>query len=113
MTAVEFDIENADDPERARIVADTTRLPQILPELEKEHDRMSVPGGRSEADGRGGVTGIIDAVRSSLGLGGSDGGDEETIAAAERLTDAYAEALQERLEEVGKWSEIRDAHRGR
>jgi hypothetical protein len=107
MTAVEFEIEDADDPDRARIVADTSQLPQILPELEKERGPMGPAGGEG-----GGGGGVFDAVRGALGLGDDDDGAEK-LAAAERLVDEYTDALQDRLEDVGKWDEVRDAYADR
>jgi hypothetical protein len=109
MTAVEFEIEDADDPDRARIVADTSQLPQILPELEKERGPMGPAGGEG---GGGGGGGVFDAIRGALGLGDDDDGAEK-LAAAERLVDEYTDALQDRLEDVGKWDEVRDAYADR
>ncbi|MFB6196474.1 MAG: DUF5799 family protein [Haloplanus sp.] len=106
MTAVEFEIEHAEDPERARIVADTGNLPQIIPELEKVQNQVG-PGGdpTRNDDGEGGV---VDTIRGALGLGGSS--DDEKLDAAERLVDEYADALQRHLEENGKWDDVRDAY---
>lgn len=107
MTATEFEIEHADDAERARIVSNTEKLPQIMPELEEMNQRMSAagPGGSS---GGSPLSGLVDGVRSLLG---SDGAvDEERIEAAERLTQEYAEQLQTRLESRGKWEQVRIAY---
>ena len=106
MTAVEFDIENSNDPEAARIVADTEKLPQIMPELEKI-DRANPMGGREES---GGIGGAISNIKDSLLGGGDDGPDEERVAAAERLTQEYADELQSHLEGKGKWEQVRIAY---
>jgi hypothetical protein len=109
MTAVEFEIEHADDPDRARIVPDTENLPQMIPELEKVQGGMG-PGGPS-GGGRGdGGDGVFDAIRGALGLGGDD--EAERLGAAERLVDEYADALQQRLEDRGKWDDVRDQYAG-
>jgi hypothetical protein len=106
MTAVEFDIEHADDPDRARVVADTESLPQMLPELEKVQQGMpGGAGGQRQADSG---TGVLDAIRGALGMGDDD--DEQRLDAAERLVGEYADALQARLEEKGKWDDVREAY---
>ncbi|MFB6156910.1 MAG: DUF5799 family protein, partial [Haloferacaceae archaeon] len=97
MTATELEIEHADDPERARLVADTENLPQIMPEL--DNVRSQVPGAGAEGDG----SGVVDSLKSALGLGNGD----ERLQAAERLTQEYADELQAHLEEKGKWERVR------
>lgn len=105
MTAIEFEIEDADDPERARIVADTDNLPAIMPELDRVSD-MS-PMGASDS-GSGGSGGVFDSVKNALGFGGGENGiDEEKQEKAEQLATEYAEKLQQHLESKGKWDEIR------
>lgn len=107
MTAVDFEIEDADDPEQARIVADTESLPQMMPELAKVRQGMG-PGGPGAGGGADSGTGVLDAIRGALGMGGDD--DAERLDAAERLVDEYAAALQQRLEEKGTWDEIRQSY---
>ncbi|MFB6102751.1 MAG: DUF5799 family protein [Haloplanus sp.] len=110
MTAVEFEIEHADDPERARIVPDTENLPQIIPELEKVRGQMGPAGGQggqSGSDSDSG-TGVVDAIRGALGIGGSK--EAEKLDAAEQLVGEYADALQQRLEDRDKWDDVRDAY---
>ncbi|QLH83337.1 DUF5799 family protein [Halosimplex pelagicum] len=105
MTAVEFEIENPDDPESARLVANTSKVESIVPELEKvdQASGMAAGGGRPEDDSGG----ILDGVRDALGLGGgSDGIDREQLAAAEEMAQMYAGDLQEKLESKGKWEEV-------
>jgi hypothetical protein len=109
MTAVEFEIEDADDPERARIVADTESLPQMIPELENVQQGTG-PGGAGGQSGADSGTGVLDAIRGALGM--DDGDDAEKLDAAERLVDEYASALQQRLEDEGKWDEVRQSYDG-
>ncbi len=111
MTAAEFEIEHADDPERARIVADTTKLPAIMPELENVRSGMAAMGGPAAGAGSGGGSGggILDSIKGALGLGGDDANDEE-LAAAEALVQEYADRLQEHLEENGTWEQVRIAY---
>jgi hypothetical protein len=112
MTAVEFEIENPGDAERAQIVADTSKVEQVIPELENVRNQMDAMG----AAGGGGQTGgggIFDSVKDALGLGGGAGGgvDQERLDAATRLADEYAGELQQRLESQGKWAQVREAAR--
>ena len=109
MTAIEFDIEHPGDPERARIVADTEKLPQIMPELENVRSQMSQMGG-APGEGGGSGGGIVDSLKGALGLSGSDGPDQDRIDAAERLTQAYADELQTHLESKDKWEQVRVAY---
>jgi hypothetical protein len=117
MTAVELEIEQPEDDERARLVADTEQLPHVVPELENVREGMGAMGAgagaaggdRSGRDGSG--SGVLDSLRGALGLGGDDGPDEEELEAAKRLADAYAEALQRHLEQRGRWAEVRAAAR--
>ncbi|AUX09579.1 hypothetical protein AArcSl_1954 [Halalkaliarchaeum desulfuricum] len=109
MTATELEIEHADDPERARIVANTEKLPSIMPELDNIQDQMAAMGGGA-GGGSGGSGGLFDGIKSALGLGGGTGGvDEERLKAAEQLTQEYADELQALLEEKGRWEQVRIA----
>lgn len=103
MAAVEFEIEGAEDPETARVVADTSQVPQIIPELENVRSQMGGMGG-APGGGSSGGGGVVDSIKGALGLGGDS--DDERLAAAERLTQEYAEELQARLEERGKWTTV-------
>ncbi|MDL5360907.1 DUF5799 family protein [Halalkalicoccus sp. NIPERK01] len=103
MTAAEFEIRDPEDPERAELIADTEKLPQIMPELEKIDAQVGAAsgmGGGGSVDSSGG---LFDSIRGALGLGGSAGGDDEERRAAEALVSEYADRLQGRLEEQGKW----------
>jgi len=104
MTAVEFDVEHPEDPERARIVANTEKLHHVMPELDNISRQMGAMGGAGGGGQSGG--GLLDSLKSSLGFGGG-GHDAEREAAAARLAQEYAEVLQGLLEERGSWEEIR------
>ncbi|WP_434522350.1 DUF5799 family protein [Halorubrum sp. AS12] len=111
MTATELEIENAGDPETARVVADTSSLPAIMPELENLRSQMSGMGGAPGGDSGGSDGGLVDSIKGALGLGGGGGGtSDEELEAAERLVQEYADELQAHLEEVGKWEQVRVAY---
>ncbi|QWC20062.1 DUF5799 family protein [Halorubrum sp. 2020YC2] len=111
MTATELEIENADDPEAARVVADTSSLPAIMPELENLRSQMAGMGGAPGGDAGGSGGGLVDSIKGALGLGGGGGGtSDEELEAAERLVQEYADELQAHLEEVGKWEQVRVAY---
>ncbi|WP_101297500.1 DUF5799 family protein [Halegenticoccus soli] len=113
MTATEFEIENADDPEEARIVADTEKLPQILPELENIRSQVQSMGGGGASSGGGGGSGgggVFGSIKRAFGLGGGGGVDQKRLEAAERLTQEYADELQRHLESKGKWEQVRIAY---
>lgn len=105
MTATEFEIHGAEEPESAEIVANTEKLPQIMPELEKIDAQVQAAGGAGGSAGSSGSSGggILDSVKSALGLGNGGGASDEDRQAAESLVAEYADRLQDRLEEQGKW----------
>ncbi|WP_435118348.1 DUF5799 family protein [Halolamina sp. C58] len=107
MTAAEFEIVDADDPENARIVPNTEKLAGIMPEVEKMEQGMG-PGPGGGSDGGGG--GVFSSVKDALGVGGDDGGEPERIDEAEELLERYAETLQEHLVEKGRWEQVRIAY---
>ena len=110
MTATEFEIENANDAESARIVANTEKVPQIIPELDNIRKQMGAMGGGQHASPSDGG-GIVDSIKGALGFGdGGKQGEQEKLEDAERLTQAYADALQEHLEQKGKWEQVRVAY---
>lgn len=112
MTAVEFDISDPADDERARLVADTSNVGEIMPEVERVAEMQG--GGMAGAGQTDRSGGFLDSVKGALGLGGGGRGggvDEDTVAAAESLVQGYAEELQAYLEDEGRWDEIRTAYR--
>ena len=110
MTATEFEIEHPDDPERARIVANTEKVDQIIPELENVQSGMGAMGGSAAGgNGDGSSGGLVDSIKGALGLGGGNGDShEQKREAAERLTQEYADELQSHLEAQGKWESVRE-----
>jgi len=110
MTATELDIEHADDPEAARLVADTEAVASILPELEavRSQGGPMAMGDASDDDSPG----VVESIKGALGLdtGDDDGIDREQLAAAESLAHAYAEELQHHLESNGDFERIRRAY---
>ncbi len=109
MTAIEFEIEHAADPDRARIVVDDSKLDQIVPELDTIREQVQGMGGGGGPSSGGSTGGVIDGVKNALGLGGGGGtgGDAEKAAAASSLAQEYADQLQERLERKDRWEEVR------
>ncbi|MFB6133595.1 MAG: DUF5799 family protein [Halanaeroarchaeum sp.] len=112
MTATEFEIESAGDPDTARIVANTDALDSIMPELDSVDQQMQALGGGAGSPGKSGGAGsigsIVDRVRTAFGLGAeSSGSDEDRRAEATKLVDEYASALQRHLESTGRWEEVR------
>jgi hypothetical protein len=113
MTATEFEIENAENPETARIVAQTEKLPQIMPELDEMSEQMGgMPGGPGGGGGGsgGGLSGAISGIKDAILGGGGSGVDEQRLTAAEDLTQEYADTLQTHLEQRGKWEQVRLAY---
>jgi hypothetical protein len=109
MTAVEFEIEHPEDPEKARLVADTSKVEHVVPEMEKIQNEMGGMPGGSGGGGGGSSGGLLGSVRDALGLGGDDGPDvEATVNRADDLTGEYARMLQDRLEDQGKWERVRE-----
>ncbi|WP_435318691.1 DUF5799 family protein [Haloarchaeobius sp. TZWSO28] len=109
MSAIEFEIENPENPEEARIVANDEKLSAIIPELEKISQQMQgmggAPGGSGGSSGGGG--GLFDSVKNALGMGGGGKKREaERTEAASKLASEYAETLQAHLESKGKWASV-------
>lgn len=110
MTATEFEIEHPDDPERARIVANTEKVEQILPELENVRSQVGAMGGAPGPESEGGSGGgIVDSIKGALGMGGGGGSSDAEREAAEELTREYARELQSELESKGRWESVRQA----
>jgi hypothetical protein len=115
MTATDLDMENADDPETARIVADTENVATIIPELESIRAQTASMAGQPGGDSQQSGGGFFESVKRVLGVGGEDRDkddavDPEKLAAAERLTQEYAEALQAHLKDNGSFEQARAAY---
>ena len=101
MTAVNFEIENPGTPADAELVADTSKLPSIMDEIDRMGSQGPMGGGQA---GNQRSDGIVSGVLSTLGLG--DSGNDEMRETAEQLAEEYAEKLQAKLVEGGRWSKI-------
>lgn len=106
MTAVTFEIENPRTPEDAELVADTSRLSAMMDEIERVGGQSPVGGGSVASQGGdpGGSNGFLDGILSTLGMGG--GSDERVREEAEDLAAEYADALQAKLIERGRWNAV-------
>lgn len=110
MTATRFEIEQSADPESAELVADTSDLESMMPEIEKVANMgpMGTPQSKSVDSG-----GVLESILGSLGLGSgtsvSGGVDEDKLDAAEELVAQYAAELQGHLEAEGRWETVREA----
>ncbi len=107
MTAVEFEIENPDDPETAELVANTEQVKHIIPELENLPQGMggAQMGAGGSQDSGGGLLGRIRGFLTG-DSGGSSQTDAETLEAASQLADEYATELQAFLKDQGRWELI-------
>jgi hypothetical protein len=110
MTAVDFEVLNADDPEEAQLVANRDQIRQIIPELDSIQRQM---GGaarpvESNPDG-GGMFGRVKQYLNFLSDDTSDEPDEERLAKAKVLVDEYTEQLEAYLRDRDRWEEVREA----
>lgn len=102
MTATQFEIEDAGNPEKASLVANTSELPTIMPELENVAN-IGPMGAPTETNSNG----ILDRLFNAFGLDPGDQIDQEKLQAAEKLVQEYANALQSHLETESRWEEVR------
>jgi hypothetical protein len=107
MTAVEFEIRDAEDPEAAAMVADTSKLEHVLPEMANVDDQMNAMAGGS--GGSSSPSGVVGGIKNALGLGGGDDDNEELAEESTQLAQAYADELQAHLENEGRWDDVRRA----
>ena len=108
MTATEFEIDRPEDPEQARLVANTEKVEQILPELENIRAQTATGAPQGPSNGGSG-SGLVSSLKGLFGIGASGGVSEAEREAAEQLTDEYARELQQRLESKGRWEAVRAA----
>ncbi len=108
MTAVEWEIQQPADAEAAELVAVTGKIEDIMPELERIQSQMGNPGAQTRDSG-GGLGERIGDFFGSLTGNGSGGVDRGRVRDAERLVQAYADELQDFLEDRGRWDDIREA----
>lgn len=115
MTATDLELVEAEDPEAARIVANTDRVAGIIPELDAIRSQTAAMAGQpTGADRPSNGGGLLGSIKTAFGLGGGDSGDSDDdhqkLAAAEELTAEYAEALQRHLEDVDRFEQARNAY---
>ena len=107
MTAVEFEVQSAGEPDSARLVADTDKLQAVVPELGKIQEEM---GGAPRPPSGSSGGGLFGRLRQYLGGltsdSGPEGNSDEQLEAARELADDYAVELQAYLEEQGRWSDV-------
>lgn len=110
MTAVDFKILNADDPEEAQLVADRDKIQQIIPELDSIQRQMGGAARPVESNPDGsGMFGRIKQYLNFLSDDTSGEPDEERLAKAKVLVDEYTEQLEAYLRDRDRWDEIREA----
>lgn len=110
MTAVEWKIHEVEDPEAARLVADTSNVADIIPELDRIQQQMGGAGGPMGGGSEGG--GLGERVRQFVETLTGDGrgaSDAERLTDAEGLVQEYARELQAFLEKRERWEDIRQA----
>ena len=114
MTAVEFEIEDAGDAENARIVANTSKLEHVLPELAKADQQMGGMAGSAGSAGSAGGSGsgVMGSIKNALGFGDGDDDNEELAAEATQLAEEYATELQSHLQAQNRWEDVRQAAEG-
>ena len=109
MTAINWDIENPEDPDEATLVADTDQLSDIIPELENIQRQM---GGSQQPveDGpdASGFLGRIKRYVHDLTSDGSSQSNQKRYNDAVELVEGYTLELQNYLEERGRWEELCD-----
>jgi hypothetical protein len=105
MTAVEFEIENPEQPDDAELVANTDQVEHIIPELENMPQGMGGPG-TANPGGSSSGDGLLGRLKTFMGGSSDDGIDEAKLEAAGELTGEYATELQTFLEENGRWEAI-------
>jgi hypothetical protein len=107
MTAVEFEVQSAGDPDSARLVADTAKLEAVVPELGKIQEEMGGAARPSSGSSGGGLFGRLRQYLGGLtGDASPEAGSDEQLEAARALTDNYAVELQAYLEEQGRWADV-------
>ncbi len=107
MTAVEFEVQSAGDPDSARLVADTDKLQAVIPELGKIQEEMGGAPRPPSGSSGGGLFGRLRQYLSGLTTDHSpEGTSDEQLEAARALADDYAVELQAYLEEQGRWADV-------
>jgi len=110
MTAVEWEVENPEDDEAARLVADTSNFGDVIPELDRIEQQVG-PGADPEGiEDSNPLRRAMRKVANSVSLSNAGGGsNQEKLEDAAALVQDYAEQLQAFLERQDRWAEIRQA----
>ncbi|WP_302080172.1 DUF5799 family protein [Salinibaculum rarum] len=107
MTAIDWDIENPEQPDAATLVADTSKLSDIIPELENIQQEM---GGAQRPVEKGpdtsGIFGRLKRYIHDLQSNSSGESSRKRFEDAKELVDGYTVELQSYLEERGQWEDI-------
>jgi len=109
MTAVDWEMESPETPEEASLVADTSKLPDVIPELQNIQQGMGgSPMASDNSSSSGGVLGRLGEFLPGLGGGSAESGeaDETKVNDAEALVRNYTEVLQAHLKEQDRWEDI-------
>mgnify|MGYP000259458116 FL=1 len=110
MTAVEWEVENPEDDEAARLVADTSNFGDVIPELDRIEQQVG-PGADPEGiEDSNPLRRAMRKVANSVSLSNAGGGsNQEQLDEAAALVQEYSEQLQAFLERKDRWAEIREA----
>jgi hypothetical protein len=100
MSAVEFRIERAAEPDAASLVVETEQVEAIVPELNKIQDQM----GGAPGEPQGGSGSTMDRIKDWLGM--SQHNEEDQLAEATVLVEAYGDQLERYLKEQDRWEDI-------
>ena len=113
MRATDWRVANAEDPEHARLVAETDRVAEILPQLSRiRQDVQTAAAGPEAARQRTlaeGFSGWINGFVEMLSRAVTGGSRDSRVDDAQDLADQYAERVQAYLERRGKWDDVRRA----
>jgi len=114
MTATEFEIENADDSENARIVADTSSLPAIMPEEENVRSQVAAmggaPGGAGGSGGPAAGSSTRSRARSGSGAVVATTAPPTELDAAERLVKSTPTSYRRTSKRSASGEQVRVAY---
>jgi len=106
MTAVDWEIDDPENPEEATLVADTSKLPDIVPELRSIQKEMGgSPTPVEDGPNTRGFLGRLQQYIHHLRAGTGES-SQKKIADAEELVEGYTLTLQQYLEEHGRWEDV-------
>jgi hypothetical protein len=113
MRATEWRVANPESPEHAKLVAETDKVAEILPQLSRiRQDVQTAAAGPEAARQRTlaeGFSGWINGFVEMLSRAVTSNSRDSRVEDAEALAAEYAERVQDYLERRGKWNEVRKA----